>query len=203
MLRFVSVLAVALVLASAPAFAEDAAPYPLDHCPVSGKKIGADSPSVVHEGREIKFCCGGCPAKLKADPAGLIAKIDAEIVKQQGDSYPLDTCVVSGHGLKDMGEPIVKVYANRVVKLCCEGCEEGFAKDPAGHFAKIDAAIVEKQLAGYPSKTCPVSGKELTDSAKNVVFAGKLVRFCCGNCAKSMSKDPHAILSKVFGEAKS
>lgn len=189
---------------AAPALAGEAATYPLDTCPISGKKITgmAEPVTLEHEGREIRFCCKGCPSKFTADPAGVLAKIDAAIVKQQADLFPLDKCVVSGHGLKDMGEPFVKVYGNRAIKLCCEGCAEGFAADPAKFLAEIDAAAIEKQLPTYPATTCPVSGKPLGDGAKNVVFAGRLVRFCCGGCPGSLKKDPTAILNKVFGEAK-
>ena len=50
--------------ASAPQRVGD--PYPLDTCPVSGKKLSpTDEPSVkLYEGREVRFCCSGCAGRV-------------------------------------------------------------------------------------------------------------------------------------------
>lgn len=37
-------------------------------CPVTGDPVSAKSKKVVVRGREYYYCCGGCEAKLKADP---------------------------------------------------------------------------------------------------------------------------------------
>lgn len=46
-------------------------PYPLDTCLVSGKKLGSmgEPKRIVHDGQEIKFCCGGCEEPFLKDPA--------------------------------------------------------------------------------------------------------------------------------------
>ncbi len=51
--------------------------YPLDTCIVSGKKIESmdDAITYVHEGQEVKFCCGGCVDPFKNDPAKHLAKL--------------------------------------------------------------------------------------------------------------------------------
>lgn len=43
--------------------------YPMETCMVSGKKLGAmGEPSrLVHEGREIKFCCEGCDGEFNSN----------------------------------------------------------------------------------------------------------------------------------------
>jgi len=50
-------------------------------CPVSGKALTAESPSLVVEGRTVFVCCPGCPGKVKSDPAAAIAKVDAQYAK--------------------------------------------------------------------------------------------------------------------------
>jgi hypothetical protein len=61
---------------------------------------------------------------------------------------PLTTCVVSGEGLTEMGEPIDFIYKkegqpDRLVKFCCKQCIGKFKRDPAKYLAKLDAAAAE------------------------------------------------------------
>jgi YHS domain-containing protein len=52
----------------------------------------------------------------------------------------LTTCPVSGEKLGEMGKPMVFVYKDQEVKLCCSGCKKDFDKDPAKYLEKIRAA---------------------------------------------------------------
>ncbi len=54
--------------------------------------------------------------------------------------YPLDTCVVSGEKLGEMGKPFILKYEGREVQLCCKNCVADFKKDPKTYLAKLDAA---------------------------------------------------------------
>lgn len=88
---------------SAPAAAAPAAPaapaiqqqtaqsedYPLDVCVVTGQKLGSmgDPIVITHEGREVRFCCGGCVAKFKAEPAKYLAKLDAAAQGHSADEH--------------------------------------------------------------------------------------------------------------------
>jgi hypothetical protein len=56
-----------------------------------------------------------------------------------GKPYPLDTCVVSGDKLGEMGKPYVFVKNGQQVKLCCDGCLTDFNKDPDKYLKKIAA----------------------------------------------------------------
>jgi hypothetical protein len=49
-------------------------------CPVSGDHLGAmEKPfKVTAEGRTFYLCCDGCEKDVKADPKGVIAKLDAK-----------------------------------------------------------------------------------------------------------------------------
>lgn len=55
--------------------------YPLLKCLVSGEKLGSMGEPVIEiiEGREVRFCCGGCPDKFKAQLAKYFDKMDSEI----------------------------------------------------------------------------------------------------------------------------
>jgi hypothetical protein len=54
-------------------------PYPLGTCLVSGEELGSMGEPVViiHEGREIKFCCDSCIPKFNRDPEKYLSELDA------------------------------------------------------------------------------------------------------------------------------
>ena len=58
------------------------------------------------------------------------------------DAYPIDTCVVSGHKLGSMGEPIEVEHEGRQVLLCCAGCVGAFTADPERYLAILDSGTV-------------------------------------------------------------
>lgn len=177
-------------------------PYVLDTCPVSGGKLGSMGEPVVrvYDGREVRFCCAGCPPKFEANAGEYWEKIDAQIVAQQSDSYPLDTCLVSGEKLGGaMGDPIDYVHGNRLIRFCCKGCIKEFEKDPGAFTAKLDAAVIERQQESYPLTTCVVSGEPLDAMGEPIdaVYANQLVRFCCKGCAKEFENAPAAHLNTI------
>lgn len=53
--------------------------------------------------------------------------------------YPLQTCVVSGEKLGEMGDPYVIEYKGQEIKFCCKGCLKDFNKDPDQYIKKLDA----------------------------------------------------------------
>lgn len=182
--------------------------YPLDTCPISGKKLDSEGDPVIYDykGRELRFSSKDCIQTFLKDPDGNLAKIDAAIIQQQLPGYPLTICPVSGDKLGgDMGEPINKVYQNRLVRLCCSDCLKDFAKDPDKFLAKIDAAVIEKQKPSYPLTICPVSGDTLGGEMGepiDYVFANRLVRFCCKKCVPDFAKNPWKFIAKINQAAK-
>ena len=117
--------------------------YPLEKCVVSGEKLDEMGKPYVftYKGQEIKLCCKDCLKKFNADPAKYMKTIaDAQV-------YPLDTCVVSGEKLGEMGKPFVFTYEGQEVKLCCKSCQKDFKKDPAQFLKKIKVAQAEKAKA--------------------------------------------------------
>jgi len=120
--------------------------YPLTHCVVMEddslvKPDSEDQPvNLVYNNRLVRFCCDGCINDFKENPAAYIAKLDAAVIKQQKDIYPLDTCPVSGEKLGGMGEPVNYVVGVTLIRFCCDSCVKEFAKDPQPVLAKVTTA---------------------------------------------------------------
>ncbi len=182
-------------------------PDPRGTCAVAGGPLGAMGAPVVmvHDGREVRFCCKGCIGKFEANPSEYLQKVDQKIIEQQLPYYPLTTCPVSEEDLHAMGDPVNMVYNNRLIRLCCNGCKRAFKKDPAGYVATVNAAVVEAQRDDYPLETCPISKQKLGSMGDPVdyVVANRLVRFCCGGCVAGFYKMPSgqlAALNEAWGD---
>jgi YHS domain-containing protein len=122
------------------------------------------------------------------------ASIDTQL-----PSYPGMACPISGEPLGgEMGEPINHVVEGRLVRLCCKGCVKGVAKDPAAAFAKIDAAVIAEQSAGYPLDKCLISDEPFaTAGMHQFVFGTRLVRTCCKDCEASFRKNPAGYMQQL------
>lgn len=207
-------LGLGLVLAAAvaaPAMAQDpdeytGDPYTLGTCPVSGEELGAMGPPQLlnQDGRDIRFCCAGCPPRFKADTAKYIGEIDAKMIADQKPHYPLDTDVVSGDPLPSDDQVIDLVYFNRLVRLGSQKSAQKFFRDPQAYLAKLDEAVIKAQQDSYPMTVCVVSGDELgaMGGAIQKVYANRLVQFCCPSCVTKFWEEPHKYLSMIEkGEA--
>ncbi len=176
-------------------------PYLLDICPVSGMTLGKMGPPVimVHETREVRFCCKDCIPKFQAEPAKYLQQIDEKLTSEQMAHYPMTTCPVSDEALGTMGEPVNMVYDNRLVRFCCNMCVRKFKQAPAEYLAELDAAVIAHQMASYPLATCMVSGQKLGGMGDPVdlVVGDHLVRFCCGGCIGAFYKSPTEYLAKL------
>lgn len=177
-------------------------PYPLSFCVVTGDELDAMGGPVphVHEDRHLQFCCDSCKEEFVKNPGKWIEKIDREILEQQIGSYPLETCPVSGEKLGSMGPAVNIVVANRLVRLCCGGCEKAVRANPAKFIEQIDTAAADAQREAYPLETCVVSGEKLGGAMGDpveIVYAGRLVRLCCESCKKPFNETPHTYLKKL------
>lgn len=177
--------------------------YPLDRCAVRGGKLGSmgEPVNMIHDNRLVRFCCAGCISAFKADPEKYFAQMDAKIIAAQAAGYPLTECPVGGHGPEEEGGWYDVVYMNRLVRLCCEGCEWKLHAEPAKYMAKLDAAYADAQRADYPMATCPVGGEALDDSAVEIVAGTQLVRLCCEGCVEEFAGSPEKHLKRI-AEAK-
>ncbi len=129
-------------------------PYTLATCPISGKKLGSMGDPIVkvYDGREVRYCCGGCPESFEKDLAASFAKLDEKIVKDQLPLYPLKTSVVTGKELP--AQPLNFVYGNRLVRLGAENEKAEFVKDAKKHLATLDKAAIAAQSKDYSIKAC-------------------------------------------------
>ncbi len=179
---------------AAPAKADQrvGGPYTLDTCPISGKKLGSMGDPIVkvYDGREVRYCCNGCPGTFEKDLKASFTKLDEKNVKDQLPLYPLKTSVVTGKDLP--AKPFEFVYGNRLVRLGAESERAEFVKDAKKHLAALDKAAIAAQSKDYSIKTCPVSNESLggDGEAKDVVVAGRLIRLCCNDCKKELDKNP-------------
>ncbi|MBE7558816.1 hypothetical protein HS125_07655 [bacterium] len=132
---------------------EQKAIYPLTTCVVSGEKLGGSMGEPVdylHKDRLVRFCCKGCIEKFQKDPDKYLKVLDAAVVKEQKEKYPLTTCVVSGEKLGDMGEPIDYVYQGRLVRFCCKGCVREFGEKPGEFMKKLGSGAAKSAPADDP-----------------------------------------------------
>ncbi len=179
-------------------------PYTLDICPVSGGKLGSmgDPITKVVNGREVKFCCAGCPERYEADPAKFNTKIDKMMVEQQMPYYPMKTCLVAGTALEVDGKDVGKnvIINNRLARVCCDKCAAKLRANPAEYFAKLDKAVIAKQSEHYPLESCMVmESSELGGMGEPVqlVAGNRLVKFCCAKCVGKFQKDRAAYIAKL------
>lgn len=71
---------------------------------------------------------------------GAMPTFGADAKTEKAKPYPLDTCVVSGEKLGEMGKPFVFVYEGQEIKMCCKNCKKDFDKEPAKYIKKLDEA---------------------------------------------------------------
>ena len=66
---------------------EGVTPYPLDKCLVMDAPLDSmgGAHTLVHEGQEWKFCCGGCVATFKADPEHWKARLQAAVAEAEAE----------------------------------------------------------------------------------------------------------------------
>jgi len=215
-MKTTSLIAFAALVASTLAFSAagptmKGSPYCLSTCPVSGKPVGKDSPSMViedaankaNDGREIRFCCGGCEAKFKADQATYLKKVDEAMIKEQLAWYPDASCVVmpddklpDPRGAEAMDAKNI-IVQNQLVRLCCGKCVKKVQANPDAWVKKVQEQVIAAQKPTYPLDTCVISGEKLGDSPVDTVIGSRLVRTCCGKCAAQVKADPQAAFAKL------
>jgi hypothetical protein len=79
LLATLSVVAItSMVWAVEPTSQPTTRPYPLKTCVVSGEDLGSmgNPVVIVHDGREVKFCCKSCVKQFKKDPEKYLKKLD-------------------------------------------------------------------------------------------------------------------------------
>lgn len=178
--------------------------YPLSVDPLGDSLVEVEKPFIIlHNGRELRFATEANIEAFQAEPDKYLVQIDQLLILQQSPLYPMDTCIVSDQALGAMGEPMDYLYGNRLIRFCCKMCTGQFHKDPDKYLAKIDAAVIEAQIADYPTATCVVSGDTFGgDMGEPIdyVLGNRLVRLCCKMCIDAFEANPAAYLVNLEGD---
>lgn len=177
------------------------APYLLDICPISGKKLGEMGDVVVKkiDGREVRFCCGGCVSRFEKDKKAQFVKLDKLMITNQLPFYPLTTCVVSGEELDEHDASVDFILGNRLFRVCCNDCKDMLTKSPSKFVSELDEAIIKAQKKTYKLTTC-VIGKGPLDGMGGpdyMIVGSRLVQLCCAGCREDVLKDPLAAFTLI------
>jgi copper chaperone CopZ len=98
--------------------------------------------------------------------------------------YPIDRCIVSDEKLGSMGEPVVFVYKDQEIKLCCKACRKDFDADPQKFLEKI-------KNNGKDSKKSSSSESQSSGGVvARLTVDGLVCNFCASNITKTFSKLP-------------
>jgi hypothetical protein len=173
--------------------------YPLDACPVSGKKLDSSAIDVMVDGTLVRLCCERCKAKVDSNASVFKSKVEEAVITQQMMFYPTDKCLISGEPLDAQGEPVSVVSGTRLVRFCCNGCAKKFRKNPSEHLASLDIMLIKSQRETYPLKNCLISEEPLGSMGEpiDILHGVTLVRLCCKGCGKSFEKDPMTHVAAV------
>ena len=176
-------------------------PYLLDICPISGNALDSMGGAVTEiiDGREIRFCCAGCPPKFKEDKKAQFEKLDALMIAGQLPYYPTTTCIISGEDLEFHDGIVNFIYGNRLFRVCCNNCKAEFLEDPAKYVPELDEEIIKVQKKTYPLTTC-IIGKGPLDGMGGpdyMIVGNRLVQLCCSGCRDKVLKDPLAAFALI------
>lgn len=183
-----------------PAAAAKPDPYPFNTCVVRAADELPSEPMIyVHEGRELRFCCGGCLSRFMTKPEDFLPKLNERVIESQLKDYPLETCVVMPEENLSGDEVVNYVHGNRLVRLCCNTCVRKFRRNPEPYMKVLDEAIIAKQLPAYPTTECIVGSGEVIESARasSVIIGNRLVRLCCRGCEPKLRAEPAKYLAKL------
>lgn len=177
-------------------------PYMLETCAASGRPIDVKGTpqTAFFNGRELKFCCGGCADFVKKSPDKFLAKVDEKLIAQQAPIYPTDKCIVAGTPLKkgDKDTGVDVMVGNRLFRVCCGKCAAKVKADPASFAGKLDALVLERAEKAYPFENCVVNEKRaLGEKPKVFAIAGRPVKTCCSGCERKVRQEPLKYVSKI------
>ncbi len=102
----VAIVSALLMLAAGfPALGQEAAEieaYPIDFCVVSGQKLGSMGAPVdyMHEGRLVRFCCGGCIGTFQSNPEKYLAVLDQHQEKPATETVEKAALAKTGCGVR-------------------------------------------------------------------------------------------------------
>jgi hypothetical protein len=124
-------------------------------------------------------------------------------------------CPVTGAKLGSMGKPYKTTIGERVVFLCCKGCERAVQKDPEGilealgeapadEFAADERAALNElppadRALAAAQKVCPITGERLGSMGMpyKMSVGSRVLFLCCEGCKDGVQEDPEGVLKKL------
>lgn len=125
--------------------------YPLEVCIITGEPLKDESGEdvaidVLLNNRLFRVRRPESVLKLRGDVGEYLARLDAAVEEQQAEGYPLKTCLVREKSeLGAMGAPVELVIGNRLIRLCCAGCESKLKTRIAHYLTRLDVARQAEQ----------------------------------------------------------
>ncbi len=173
--------------------------YYLSACAQCGGLLGAkgDSPEVVHHGRRFRVCSIVCAEAFNRAPQACCERVDAVMIADQRPHYPLTVSLVSGRPLGP--HPVEFIWGNRLFRASEQAERDLILIDPVRYVTLLNRAVIAAQAPNYgmPNK-CPVQGDILpNDEPIDIVVANRMVRVCCGRCARVVKARPYQYLGMV------
>jgi hypothetical protein len=145
----------ALPAVEAAIVAEQAPWYSATACAVCGGALDArgGAKDLVEDGKLVRVCSEECGRRFLGSPAPFVAARDSLLIAAQLASYPTDSCVVMQDVLDVMGTPRDFVFGARLIRVCCDTCEERFLADPSPFLAMLDAKAKSPDRKPYLSRS--------------------------------------------------
>ncbi|MCI0337337.1 MAG: hypothetical protein L0226_07170 [Acidobacteria bacterium] len=195
----------------------------VETCPVTGETITNKDIKGDFYNRTVYFCCPGCLAKVKINPAayikmtleeqvaatknlpkneghdhGALAKTqDSQKGEQKflGKGDGIETCPVTG---EPVNKNVKAEFNGRTVYVCCEMCLETIKKNPDLYLKKDSGEKKEQAFRGKGDgiETCPVTGEPVNEEVKAEIN-GRTVYVCCAGCLDTIKANPDLYLKKA------
>ena len=120
--------------------------YPLTRCPVSGSPLGGmGNPIVVEvEGMTVQLCCASCSEDAPKRSAEIRKALVKALVKRDGGSYPLASCVACGQALP--AKPIELVHGSTLIRVDQEACAAELAEHGAAWSLQVRQARAAQEV---------------------------------------------------------
>lgn len=173
--------------------------YYLSTCALCGGLLGAkgESPEVIREGHRLRLCSSACVDAFDRDPAAGCQRVDTVMIADQRPFYPLTNSLVTR---RPLGPHAVEfVWGNRLFRAADGAERDLILADPVRYVRMLNQAVIKTQSPTYgmPHK-CPVQGDILpSDEPIDIVVANRMIRVCCGRCARVVRARPYQYLGMV------
>jgi hypothetical protein len=114
--------------------------YPLERCLVMlDETLGEDTEDFVYGNRCYVLCCRKCENNFLKSAGRYVTTYDKAVTGRQRQTYPLDTCIVSGKKLSESkdGKPYDLVIGSRLFRLHSEAEAKVVLENASAYLAKL------------------------------------------------------------------